>query len=353
MPIGASEDVRAAVSFAAAASERERATKTHDRIKLTARRSFNKHVVSEIGGFASLFNLDIERFPEPVLVTASAGLGTKLQLAAELGLHGGLGGDLVNHCVNDVAIQGATPLFFHDYFAAGELDPLLAAQVVGGMVEACKSNGCALLGGETSEISTLYRGKAYDAAGFLVGVVSKSRLITDEAIQEGDVLLGLPSNGLHCSGFSLARKLLLEVAGYRMEQYVNDIGDKVAAALMRPHRSYLSPIRKLLQCEVAHGFAHITGGGLAESLPRMMPKGLTAQVSVGSWPCPPLFCHLQRLGDVPQEDMMNLFNMGIGLVAAVPPALLQKAQTALSRMSERSVVVGRVVRHPQRKVIYS
>ena len=324
----------------------------NERVKLTARRSFNKNVLSEIGGFAGLFSLETDKYPDPVLVASTDGVGSKLQLAAELGLHGSIGSDLVNHCVNDVAVQGATPLFFLDYFAAGELDADVVQQVIGGIVEACKANGCALLGGETAEMPTLYRGKEYDLAGFMVGVVSRPRLVSGEAIADGDILLGLPSNGLHTNGYTLARKLLFERAGYRPEQYVNELGDKVGAALMRSHRSYLAPIKKLLQAEVVSAFAHITGGGLTENLPRILPKGLAAQVELASWEPPPLFTHLHTLGSIETEEMMRAFNMGIGLVAVVPAALLKKARLVLSRSNERSVVIGRVVRGPQRKVIY-
>jgi phosphoribosylformylglycinamidine cyclo-ligase len=344
---------RPRATYAAAGVDRDRAGLANERIKLTARRSFNKNVLSEIGGFAGLFSLDAERYPDPVLVASADGVGSKLQLAAQLGLHGSIGSDLVNHCVNDVAVQGATPLFFLDYMAAGELDPEVVQQVISGIVEACKANGCALLGGETAEMPTLYRGKEYDLAGFMVGVVSRPRLVSGDAIAEGDILLGLPSNGLHTNGYTLARKLLFDVAKYRPDQYINELGDKVGAALMRSHRSYLSPIRKLLQAECAHAFAHITGGGLTENLPRILPKGLAAQVELTSWERPPVFLHLQQLGSIEDEEMLRTFNMGIGLVAVVPAPLLKKARLTLSRMNERSVVIGRVVRGPQRKVVYS
>jgi len=343
---------RPRATYAEAGVDRDRAALANERIKLTARRSFNKNVLSEIGGFAGLFALDAERYPDPVLVASADGVGSKLQLAAELGLHGSIGSDLVNHCVNDVAVQGATPLFFLDYFATGELDPEVIQQVISGIVEACKANGCALLGGETAEMPTLYRGKEYDLAGFMVGVASRSRLVSGDNIAEGDVLLALPSNGLHTNGYTLARKLLFDRAGYRADQYINELGDKVGAALMRSHRSYLSPIRKLLQAETANAFAHITGGGLTENLPRILPKGFAAQVELRSWEPPPLFAHLQKLGSMESEEMLRSFNMGIGLVAVVPVALLKKARLVLSRSNERSIVIGRIVRGPQRKVIY-
>jgi phosphoribosylformylglycinamidine cyclo-ligase len=325
----------------------------NDRIKGLARRTFNKHVLSEIGGFAGLFALDAERFPDPVLVASTDGVGSKLELAIQLGLHSSIGADLVNHCVNDVAVQGATPLFFLDYFAAGYLDPDIVQQVISGLVDACKANACALLGGETAETPWLYGNNDYELAGFLTGVVSRPRLLTGETIREGDCLLGLPSNGLHTTGYSLALKLLLETARYRPDQYINELGDKVGAALMRPHRSYLSPIRKLIQAEVVSGFSHITGGGLTENLPRILPRGLAAQVDLSAWDPPPLFTHLKQLGNLEADEMFRTFNMGIGLVAVVPPDLLKKARLTLTRMNERSIILGRVIRKSSPRIIYS
>jgi phosphoribosylformylglycinamidine cyclo-ligase len=325
----------------------------NDRIKGLARRTFNKQVLSEIGGFAGLFALDAERFPDPVLVASTDGVGSKLELAIQLGLHSSIGADLVNHCVNDVAVQGATPLFFLDYFAAGFLDPDIVQQVISGLVDACKANACALLGGETAETPWLYGNTDYELAGFLTGVVSRPRLLTGEAIREGDCLLGLPSNGLHTTGYALALKLLLETAGYRPDQYVNELSDKVGAALMRPHRSYLAPIRKLIQAEVVSGFSHITGGGLTENLPRILPRGLAAQVDLSAWDPPPLFTHLQKLGSLDQDEMFRTFNMGIGLVAVVPADLLKKARLTLTRMNERSIVLGRVIRKSTPRILYS
>jgi phosphoribosylformylglycinamidine cyclo-ligase len=324
-----------------------------DRIKGLARRTFNKHVLSEIGGFAGLFALDAERFPDPVLVASTDGVGSKLQLGAELGLHASVAADLVNHCVNDIAVQGAMPLFFLDYFAAGLLDPDVVQQVISGLVDACKANGCALLGGETAETPSLYSPQDYELAGFMTGVVSRSRLITGDAIREGDFLLGLPSTGLHTSGYSLAQQFLLLEAHYRLDQYVNELGDKVGAALMRPHRSYLNPIRKLIQAEVVSGFAHITGGGLTENLPRILPRGLSAHVDLSTWAPPPLFVHLQQLGKLETGEMLRTFNMGIGMVAVVPADLIKKARATLTQMNERSMIMGRVVRKAGLRVMYS
>ncbi len=339
--------------YSAAGIDRSRNELCKDRVKGLARRTFNKQVLSEIGGFAGLFALDTERFPDPVLVASTDGVGSKLQLAASLGLHSSIGADLVNHCVNDVAVQGATPLFFLDYFAAGRLDPDIVQQVISGLVDACKANGCALLGGETAEVPTLYRDADYELAGFLTGVVSRPRLLTGEHIREGDLLLALPSNGLHTNGYTLAQKLLFTTAKYRPDQYINELGDKVGAALMRPHRSYLSPIRKLIQAEVVRGFAHITGGGITENLPRILPKGLSAQVDLSSWEVPPLFSHLQKLGKLDQDEMFRTFNMGVGLIAVVPADLLKKARVTLTRMNERSMVIGRVLRKSPQRMLYS
>ena len=268
-------------------------------------------------------------------------------------MHASVAADLVNHCVNDIAIQGATPLFFLDYFAAGHLDPDVVQQVISGLVDACKTAGCALLGGETAETPSLYAPHDYELAGFMTGVVSRPRLITGEAIREGDCLLALPSSGLHTSGYSLAQQLLFTEARYRTDQYINDLGDKVGAALMRPHRSYLSPIRKLIQAEVVTGFAHITGGGITENLPRILPKGLAAQIELSSWEMPPLFTHLQQLGKFDTGEMFRTFNMGVGLIAVIPPDLLKKARLTLTRMNERSMVIGRVLRKAAPRVAYA
>jgi phosphoribosylformylglycinamidine cyclo-ligase len=349
----AHQEARAPRSDDHAIVSTDRHVLANDRIKGLARRTFNKQVLSEIGGFAGLFALDAARFPDPVLVASTDGVGSKLELAIQLGLHSSIGSDLVNHCVNDVAVQGATPLFFLDYFAAGFLDPDIVQQVISGLVDACKANGCALIGGETAETPWLYGHSDYELAGFLTGVVSRPRLLTGEAIREGDYLLGLPSNGLHTTGYSLALKLLLETAGYRPEQYVNELGDKVGAALMRPHRSYLSPIRKLIQAEVATGFSHITGGGLTENLPRILPRGLAAQIDLSAWDPPPLFTHLQTLGGLDHDEMFRTFNMGIGLVAVIPADLLKKARLTLTRMNERSIILGRVIRKSAPRITYS
>ncbi|HEV2619003.1 MAG TPA: phosphoribosylformylglycinamidine cyclo-ligase, partial [Acidobacteriaceae bacterium] len=276
------------------------------RIKMLARKTFNKHVLSEIGGFGGLFALDLEKFPQPVLVSSADGVGTKLKVAFELGIHHTVGADLVNHCVNDIAVQGATPLFFLDYLATGKLreqDSATVETVVRGLSEACRANGCALIGGETAQMPGFYADGEYELAGTIVGCVNRPEIVTGERIEVGDCLIGLPSNGLHTNGYSLARKLLFEVAGYGPDQYVNELKDKTGAALMRTHRSYLAVIRKLTaqageaapEGPLVRGMAHITGGGITENLPRILPRGTAAVVDLASWTVPPLFEHLQQL----------------------------------------------------------
>ena len=343
------------MTYAEAGVDIESGDRTKQRIKMLARKTFSKQVLSEIGGFGGLFALDLEKFPHPVLVSSTDGVGTKLKVAFELGIHHTVGADLVNHCVNDIAVQGATPLFFLDYLATGRLreqDSETVETVVRGLAEACRANGCALIGGETAQMPGFYADGEYDLAGTIVGCVNRSEIITGETIQIGDVLIGLPSNGLHTNGYSLARKLLFEVAKYGPDQYVNELKDKTGAALMRTHRSYLAILKKLTASGIVRGMAHITGGGITENLPRILPRGTGAQVDLASWTVPPLFEHLRQLGDVEQDEMLRTFNMGIGMIVVVPAEEVKKAKAVLNRANERHCVIGRIVRG-ERKVIYN
>lgn len=340
------------VSYADAGVDITSAERSKQRIKMLARKTFNKQVLSEIGGFGGLFALDLEKFPNPVLVSSMDGVGTKLKVAFELGIHHTVGQDLVNHCVNDIAVQGATPLFFLDYLATGKLDSATIETIVQGLSEACRANGCALIGGETAQLPGFYADNEYDLAGTIIGAVSRDKIITGEDIQIGDVLVGLPSNGLHTNGYSLARKLLFEVAKYGPDQYVNELKDKTGAALMRTHRSYLAVIKKLTGADVVSGMAHITGGGITDNLPRIIPRGMGAVVDLGTWQVPPLFEHLQKLGNVEQDEMLRTFNMGIGLIAVIPAEKLKKAKAILNRANERHCIIGRITRG-ERKVSYN
>jgi phosphoribosylformylglycinamidine cyclo-ligase len=346
------EKKKKSISYADAGVDISSGDRSKQRIKMLARKTFNKQVLSEIGGFGGLFALDLDKFPNPVLVSSADGVGTKLKVAFDLNLHHTVGQDLVNHCVNDIAVQGATPLFFLDYLASGKLEELVLEKVVQGISEACRANGCALIGGETAQMPGFYADGEYDLAGTIIGAVSRDKIITGEHIQAGDVLIGIPSNGLHTNGYSLARKLLFEVAKYGPEQYVNELKDKTGAALMRVHRSYLAIIKKLVHAEVVQGMAHITGGGITENLPRIIPKGLGAVVDLASWQPPPLFEHLQQLGNVTQDEMLRTFNMGIGLICVVPAEKVKKAKAVLNRANERHCIIGRITRG-ERKVTYN
>ena len=355
---GGTSKVRAAgakakqISYADAGVDISAADKSKHRIKMLARKTFNKQVLSEIGGFGGLFAVDRVKYADPILVSSVDGVGTKLKIAFEMDLHSTVGADLVNHCVNDIAVQGAAPLFFMDYLATGKLDPSVAEKVVEGIADACKHNGCALIGGETAEMPGFYPDGEYDLAGFIVGVVDREKIITGKDVQIGDIILGLVSNGLHTNGYSLARKLLFEVAHYSPETYVNEIKNKVGNELMRTHRSYWPALRKLIDGQCVVAMAHITGGGITENLPRVLPRGTGAAIELGSWPVLPIFEHLEELGNVPQDEMLRTFNMGMGMLLVVPAAKFKKAQSVLERVGEKAFTIGRIIKG-ERKVIYS
>jgi phosphoribosylformylglycinamidine cyclo-ligase len=340
------------ITYADAGVDISRANRTKQRIKYLAHKTFTRGVLSEIGGFGGLFAVDKAKYHDPVLVSSVDGVGTKLKIAFEMGLHSTVGADLVNHCVNDIAVQGAAPLFFMDYLATGKLDPAVAEQVVEGIADACKHNGCALIGGETAEMPGFYPHGEYDLAGFIVGVVEREKIITGKTVEIGDIVLGLPSNGLHTNGYSLARKLLFEVGHYSAETYVNEIKNKVGNELMRTHKSYWPVVKKLMDGECVSALAHITGGGLSENLPRVLPRGTAAIIELGSWPVLPIFEHLQTLGNVPQDEMLRTFNMGLGMLLVVPSKKFKKAQTVLERVGEKAYTVGRIVKG-ERKVLYN
>lgn len=343
---------RSAITYADAGVDIAQANRTKQRIKYLAHKTFTRGVLSEIGGFGGLFAVDKAKYHDPVLVSSVDGVGTKLKIAFEMGLHSTVGADLVNHCVNDIAVQGAAPLFFMDYLAAGKLDPAVAEQVVEGIADACKHNGCALIGGETAEMPGFYPHGEYDLAGFIVGVVEREKIITGKTVEIGDIVLGLPSNGLHTNGYSLARKLLFEVGHYSAETYVNEIKNKVGNELMRTHKSYWPVVKKLMDGECVSALAHITGGGLSENLPRVLPRGTAAIIELGSWPVLPIFEHLQTLGNVPQDEMLRTFNMGLGMLLVIPSKKFKKAQTVLERVGEKAYTVGRIVKG-ERKVLYN
>jgi phosphoribosylformylglycinamidine cyclo-ligase len=343
---------KTAVTYADAGVDIDRANRTKKRIKYLAHKTFTRGVLSEIGGFGGLFAVDKAKWVDPILVSSVDGVGTKLNIAFEMDVHHTIGADLVNHCVNDIAVQGATPLFFMDYLATGKLEPEITEKVIEGLAEACKHNGCALIGGETAEMPGFYSDGEYDLAGFIVGAVDRERIITGKTVEIGDVILGLASNGLHTNGYSLARKLLFEVGKYTLDSYVNELKGKVGNELLRTHKSYWPAIKRLVDGECVSAMAHITGGGITENLPRVLPRGVAAVIDMGSWQIPPIFEHLQQLGNVPQEEMFRTFNMGLGMLLVVPSKKFKKAQTVLERAGEKAFTIGRIVKG-DRKVLYS
>jgi phosphoribosylformylglycinamidine cyclo-ligase len=309
-------------------------------IKKMARGTFTPGVLTEIGSFGASFQLS--GFRKPVLVSSADGVGTKLKVAFVTGRHDTVGEDLVNHCVNDIAVQGARPLFFLDYFAIGKLDASVAADVISGVARGCRANGCALIGGETAEMPGLYAPGEYDLAGFIVGAAERTGLLTGTMVRAGDVLLGLSSTGLHTNGYSLARKLLFESAGFRPETVLPETGKSVADSLLAVHRSYLKPIQALAKAGLLHGAAHITGGGITDNTPRMMAKDLAAVIETFSWRIPPFFEVLRRIGNVPEDDFRRTFNLGVGMILAVPARGGLRAEQILKKAGEKPFRIGTV-----------
>ncbi|HEU0143010.1 MAG TPA: phosphoribosylformylglycinamidine cyclo-ligase, partial [Bryobacteraceae bacterium] len=316
----------------------DEADRAVSRIKKLARATFTKGVLTDIGSFGAGFQLD--GWKKPVLVSSADGVGTKLKVAFLTGQHDTVGEDLVNHCVNDILVQGARPLFFLDYFAIGKLDAEVAEQVVTGISRGCRLNGCALIGGETAEMPGLYAPGEYDLAGFIVGAVERRALITGGNIKPGDVLIGLPSNGLHTNGYSLARKLLFDVAGYGPKTFLPELQSSVGEELLKVHRSYRKPMLALLEAGLLKGAAHVTGGGISDNLPRVLPKGLAARINAASWPVLPIFEVLKRVGNIPEEDYRRTFNLGLGMILAIGSRKLRAAVRLLDALKEPYHQIG-------------
>jgi phosphoribosylformylglycinamidine cyclo-ligase len=313
------------------------------RIKTLARATFNGSVLSEIGSFGGLFRPELGAYKDPVLVASTDGVGTKIKVALEAGVHDTVGYDLVAHCVNDILVQGAVPLFFLDYIALGRMDPERVEQIVKGFSRACSEFACPLIGGETAEMPGTYAPDDYDLAGFIVGVVDKEKALP-RGVAEHDVLIGLPSLGLHTNGYSLARKVLFETLGHQASTELPELGTTVGAALLAPHKSYLAALEPLLARDKIRALAHITGGGFAGNIPRVLPEGLGAALRRGSWDVPPLFRLIQKGGAVSDEEMSRTFNMGVGMVVVVSPQDLHDVEHSLERRGETSFVIGSVVR---------
>ncbi len=309
-------------------------------IKPQVRQTFTGGVMTDIGAFGGFFQPDFSAYSNPVLVSSIDGVGTKLKVASEVGRFDTIGACLVNHCVNDILVCGAKPLFFLDYYACGKLMPAMAADVVRGMVAACRENACALIGGETAEMPGVYAKDDFDLAGTIVGIVERDRIINGSAITEGDVMIGLSSTGLHTNGYSLARKVLEGKLGEGADKLKGTIGDE----LLKVHRSYLPVIEPLLASESIRGMSHVTGGGLTGNTMRVMPDGLGLDVDWGSWPEPAIFDIIRREGSVPEEDMRRTFNLGIGLVVIVAADDVDRIMTDLKSKQENAYIIGRIVR---------
>jgi phosphoribosylformylglycinamidine cyclo-ligase len=313
------------------------------KIKELARQTFNERTLSEIGSFGGMFDGAFPRMGHPVLVASADGVGTKLKIAFLTGVHNTIGRDLVNHCVNDILVQGARPLFFLDYIATGKLSLEVVAGVVEGIANGCRENGCVLLGGETAEMPGFYGDGEYDVAGFIVGVADREKVIDGKSIETGDVVLALPSIGLHTNGYSLARKLFLEIAGYTVDTELDVLGTTVGKALLQPHLSYLRALDGLLDAGVVKGLAHITGGGLTDNIPRILPEGTSVEVGKGSWPILPIFSLLQEIGNVPEAEMYRTFNMGLGMVIISAPSDREFIQSHLKLLGETCYEIGHVI----------
>ena len=341
------------MDYKASGVDIDAANEVVERVKQFARSTFTDGVLSDIGTFGGLFRPELGAMQEPVLVASADGVGTKLKVAFATNEHGTIGADLVNHCVNDILVQGARPIFFLDYLAMGRLAPDVSVAVIGGVARGCKGNGCALLGGETAEMPGFYADGEYDLAGFVVGLVDRARIIDGRDIRPGDVVIGLPSTGLHTNGYSLARRILFEQLDFNVDSEVKELGCTIGEELLRPHCSYLKTVRPTIDADLVKGIAHITGGGLTDNLPRILPPGTSALVDRTTWPRPPIFDLLQKGGDVPVEDMYRTFNMGIGMVLicakdATPTVLAQLESTG----EDGAALIGEIA-EGDRCVVYA
>ncbi len=324
-----------------------------ERVKHLARSTFSDGVLSDIGTFGGLFRPELGGMDEPVLVASCDGVGTKLKVAFAAGVHTTVGADLVNHCVNDILVQGARPVFFLDYLATGRLSPEVSSEVIEGIATACRQNRCALLGGETAEMPGFYADGEYDLAGFVVGLVDRAQILDGRSIGPGDALIGLPSSGLHTNGYTLARAILFDTLGLTVDSEVEALGCTVGEELLRTHRSYAPTVRPAIDTGRVKGIAHVTGGGLTDNLPRILPEGCTAVIDPDRWSRLPIFDFLQAEGAVPEAEMYRTFNMGIGLVVACAPDDVHDLVAKLITCGEVGAGVIGEVRAGEQRVEYA
>ena len=331
------------ITYSDAGVDIDSANRATARIKQLARQTFNERTLSEIGSFGGMFDGAFPELRRPVLVASADGVGTKLKIAFLTGVHHTIGRDLVNHCVNDILVQGARPLFFLDYIATGKLSPDVVSSIVSGITNGCRENGCVLLGGETAEMPGFYTDGEYDVAGFIVGVVDREKIIDGKEISPGDIVLALPSVGLHTNGYSLARKLLLDVGGFTVDARLDTVGQTVGEVLLQPHLSYLPALEGLLDSGWIKGFAHITGGGLTENIPRILPEGTAVAIKKSSWPVLPIFTLMQQLGNVSEAEMYRTFNMGVGMVIICARQNAESIQSHFRARGEPCFSIGTVI----------
>ena len=323
-----------------------------ERIKKHVKRTERLGVMGAIGGFGGCFDLSQFDLKEPVLVSGTDGVGTKLMVAIQADKHDTIGIDCVAMCVNDIVAQGAEPLYFLDYIATGKNVPARLEQVVAGVAEGCVQAGAALIGGETAEMPGMYGEDDYDLAGFNVGIAEKRQMITGEKIQAGDVLVGLPSSGIHSNGYSLVRKVFFETNSFALDEKLPELSGKLSDEILTPTRIYVEAVLPLVKKELVNGIAHVTGGGFVENLPRMLPEKLACEIELGSWPVLPIFNALEKYGEIPEMEMYEIFNMGIGMVLAVAPEKLAELQADLKERNEASFVIGKVTEKKDTAIVF-
>jgi phosphoribosylformylglycinamidine cyclo-ligase len=329
------------------------ADQAKQKIARLAARTFTRGVVGGIGAFGALFQIDRKRWRNPLLVSSADGVGTKLKIAFAMGVHSTVGADLVHHCVNDILTLGAEPLFFLDYLALGSITPTVIEQIVEGISRACRATGCALIGGETAQMPGFYAAGEYDLAGFIVGAVERGRVLGPERVKRGDVLIALPSVGLHTNGYSLARKLVFDQEGLKPDTYVAAINNKIGAELLKPHVCYLPTLKNVLTRGWLSAMAHITGGGIPGNLPRVLPRSMRAEIALGSWPVPPIFGYLAQTGKLDREELLATFNLGAGMILIVPPKNVRALETDLKRRREKFYRIGQIVGGTGPRIAYT
>jgi phosphoribosylformylglycinamidine cyclo-ligase len=336
--------VKKTVSYKDAGVDITKGNALKKEIKKIVRATFQKEVLTDIGGFGGLYAFDTKAYTEPVLVSSADGVGTKLKIACMMDRHDTVGIDIVSHCANDIVVQGARALFFLDYIGTGKLQPRQYRELISGLAAGCRQVGCSLIGGETAEMPGMYKPGEYDLVGTIIGAVDRSKIVDGSKIRPGDIVIGLPSNGLHTNGYSLARKLFFEIKKYTVSTRIAELGMTLGEALLKPHRDYSRIVLKLLEKYAINGIAHITGGGLIDNIPRILPDTVDVVIRKGAWDVLPIFRIMERAGNIPERELYRTFNMGIGMVLIVPKSAAGRILTALEGMKENARVIGEIVK---------